>query len=152
MSINNLVDDAQIIAGFAAAVALIITYFMFRNIRKSDEIKLAESVFKDVRELDAQHLKLLRDYQYEKHVDLYLDWGSSFFNTLEWLSFLVNRSKIKDEETIKFFKPGVIDWYDSLFLDSNNRYVTKEEVEDSKQYEQLKKFYRNLKSGKFKDI
>jgi len=152
MSVNNLVDDAQIITGFAAAIALIITYFTFRNIRKSDEIKLAESVFKDVRELDAQHFKLLRDYQYEEHEDLYLDWGSSFFNTLEWLSFLVNRSKIKDEETIKFFKPSVIDWYDTFFLDSNNRYVTKEEVEDSKQYEQLKKFYQNLKSGKFKDF
>jgi len=114
MFVDNVVTGFQIGVGIFAAVALVINFLAFRSDRKSDETKLAESVFKDVRELDKEHLKLRR-YQYEEHKDDYLDWGSLFFNTLEWLSFLVNHDKIKDAEIITFFRPAVIDWYDTFF-------------------------------------
>jgi hypothetical protein len=139
-----LIDTAQIIAGFAAAAALIITHFTFRNFGKSEEIKLAESVFKDIRMLEDKKSEL-PGYQ-QMYEDKYKDWASLFFNTLEWLSFLINSHKIKDEKIIGFFKDGIIEWYEKIFLEKY--YITKEQVNDSKEYKEFKKLYKRLKGIK----
>src|SRR5215208_847529 len=94
MSVESMVNIAQILAGFAAAIALIVTYSAFRNFNKSEETKLTESVFKDIRTLEDKQHKL--PGQQPMYEDKYKDWASLFFNTLEWLSFLINTDKIKD--------------------------------------------------------
>jgi hypothetical protein len=144
VSVDNLIDTAQIIAGFAAEVALIITYFTFRNFGESEEIKLAESVFKDIRMLEDKKSDL-PGYQ-SIYEDKYKDWASLFFNTLEWFSFLVNSRKIKDDKIIGFFKDAIIEWYEKIFLEEY--YITKEQVNDSNEYKEFKKLYKRLKGIK----
>ena len=72
--------------------------------------------------------------------------GFLIFNTLEWLSFLVNSRKIKDDEIIGFFKDAIIEWYEKIFLEEY--YITKEQVNDSNEYKEFKKLYKRLKGIK----
>jgi hypothetical protein len=149
--VNNLLNGAQIIAGFVAAIALFITYFTFRNFGRSEEIKLSESVFKDIRSLEEQKSKVEESSPFPTALlERRKDWASLFFNTLEWLSFLINNKKIKDKKIISFFKKAIIDWYDDIFLDTS--YITQEQVEDSDEYRELKKLYKELTEGKYKVI
>ena len=96
-------------------------------------LKLVESIFNDLRELERQKYQLPTAPTENEKLK---DWASLFSNTLEWFSFLVNTNKIKDDKTIDFFKDAVIDWYDELFLDPD--YIEPWQTEDKKQYPELK--------------
>lgn len=52
----------------------------------------------------------------EEYQNIIKDWDSRFFNTLEWLAFLINEGEIKMKNLINFFKPAIIRWYEELFL------------------------------------
>ncbi|MFZ0895865.1 MAG: hypothetical protein WAZ77_15330, partial [Candidatus Nitrosopolaris sp.] len=82
-----IVDISQVIASAAVAVALWYTINTFSWAKRADQIKLAEGVFKDLREM-----------QRELHREGFdsSDWDARFFNTLEWFSFLINEKTIKD--------------------------------------------------------
>jgi hypothetical protein len=152
MSVNDVINTAQIIAGFAAAGALILTYFTFRSFNKSEETKLAESVFKDIRMLEDQKSKIQKDsvlaHERAEIQESKKDWASLFFNTLEWLSFLINNKKIKDKKIVSYFKPALLAWYNDIFLDVD--YIELDQVNDPKDYPELKKLIEDLKSGRFK--
>jgi hypothetical protein len=148
LSTQDVINIAQILAGFAAAIALIITYFTFRNFGKSEETKLAESVFKDIRTLEGEKYNLPAPQPI--HEDKYKDWASLFFNTLEWLSFLINTNKINDSQIIGFFKPAIVGWYDIIFLDKY--YITEDQVNNEKEYKEFKKLIKELKSGRFRSL
>jgi hypothetical protein len=131
LSTQDLINIAQILAGFAAAIALIITYFTFRSFGKSEE---------------TYNLPAPQPI----HEDKYKDWASLFFNTLEWLSFLINTNKINDSQIIGFFKPAIVGWYDIIFLD--RYYITEDQVNNEKEYKEFKKLIKELKSGRFRSL
>ena len=69
-----IVDISQVIASAAVAVALWLTIKTFAWAKRADQIKLAEGVFKDLREM-----------QRELHGEGFnaSDWDARFLNTLE---------------------------------------------------------------------
>ena len=67
-------------------------------------------------------------------------WDSRFFNTLEWLAFLINKGQVKDSSLKGFFKDSIIGWYEKLFLTH-----MKQAVDNDKEFPELKKLYQVFK-------
>jgi hypothetical protein len=65
---------------------------------------------------------------------------SRIFNTLDYLSFLVNRKVIDDRLLLEYMKPSVIRYYEETFL-KNASSVER----DSHSYQHFKKCYFKLK-------
>ena len=135
---NTVISVIGACAGIATATALCFTIGSFRGLRKTEEIRLAESVFKDIRILQKDlsdinstsgDLDIPEAEERRKN-----SWRSQFFNTLEWLSFLINENKIKDKNVIKFFKPAIMKWYDDIFVKYMGNAVT-----DPEEFPELKK-------------
>jgi hypothetical protein len=65
---------------------------------------------------------------------------SRIFNTLTYLSFLVNVKLIDDRRLIQHMKPVIIRYYEELFM----RYGSADE-RNSSSYQEFKKLYLTLK-------
>lgn len=147
-----LYDKPEIWGGIFAGAGLIFTARAFLHQQKSDQIKLAESVFKDLRLLEKEQSDLNTEIMKKGTTDflgtdadrLRADWRSRFFNTLEWLAFLINENELSNAKIVGFYKEAIIDWYEEIFL----KQASENERNDAKQYPELKKLYNNLKNGK----
>jgi len=42
------------------------------------------------------------------------------FNSLDWLSFMINERIITDKKLIEYIKPMIIDYYENTFLKSGS--------------------------------
>lgn len=142
-----LYENPEIIAGVAAAVGLVFAARILVHQQKMDQIKLIESVFKDARELQREYATELRKPQMPDPYGIDFesfksDWDSRFFNTVEWLSFLINEREVRLKKLIRYFKPSIIGWYEELFL----RHAGDAVINDPEQYEEFKKLYKRLKN------
>jgi len=144
-------DNPEIIAGTAAGIGLYFTARALSHQQSTDQIKLAEGVFRDLRALEKEQSDInteitrmsTTDFHFIDGNRLRADWRSRFFNTLEWLSFLINERKVEDRKVVNYFKEGIIDWYDKIFLEQ----ASDAEKTSPKQWPELKKLYKVLKKG-----
>jgi hypothetical protein len=83
-----LVNIFQIISSISVVITVVYLIKTFKRAKKADEIKLTESVFKDLRTMEQEY------YRPEKKNFNYKDWYSRFFNTFEWFYLLVNKKEI----------------------------------------------------------
>jgi hypothetical protein len=67
-------------------------------------------------------------------------WYFRMFNSLEWLSFMINERIISDKKLIEYIKPMIISYYEDTFLKSG---LASER--DSSRYQQFKKLYQTVK-------
>lgn len=91
----------------------------------------------DLRNLDLEIEKIPSGSQCD---DTRSMWHSRTFNTLNWLSFLINEKIISDKRIIAHLKPIMISYYEGMFL----KYVSTGKT-DTESYHDLKKVYRALK-------
>jgi hypothetical protein len=126
----------QIISATIYAAALFITIITFRRTKRLDQITLSDNIFKDLRNLDLELAKVPPGSQYD---DTRSQWYYRIFNTLNWLSFMVNEKMITDKKLIEHMKPVIASYYEETFM--NN--VTVEE-RDSKFYQEFTKLYRTI--------
>jgi hypothetical protein len=91
----------------------------------------------DLRNLDLEIEKIPSGSQCD---DTRSMWHSRTFNTLNWLSFLINEKIISDKRIIAHLKPIMISYYEGMFL----KYVSTGKT-DAESYHDLKKVYRALK-------
>ncbi|MGH9964006.1 MAG: hypothetical protein ACRD5E_04135 [Nitrososphaeraceae archaeon] len=91
----------------------------------------------DLRNLDLEIEKIPSGSQCD---DTRSMWHSRAFNTLNWLSFLINEKIISDKRIIAHLKPIMISYYEGMFL----KYVSTGKT-DAESYHDLKKVYRALK-------
>lgn len=130
-------DYIQIIVAVIYAVALYYTVITFKRSKELDQIRVTETIFNDIRQLDRELSKLRsssRDDQVRK--ELY----SRILNTVDWLSFLINTKVITDRRMILYMKPTLIQYYQDTFVQSmlaDERY--------SNSYHQFKKLYQRMK-------
>jgi hypothetical protein len=127
----------QIISAGIYAAALFITIITFRRTKRLDQITLSDTVFKELRNLDLELAKVPPGSQYD---DARRQWYYRIFNTLNWLSFMINEKMITDKKIIEHMKPVIASYYEETFM--NN--VTVEE-RDSKFYQEFTKLYRTIK-------
>jgi hypothetical protein len=67
----------------------------------------------DLRNLDLEIEKIPSGSQCD---DTRSTWHSRTFNTLNWLSFLINEKIISDKRIIAHLKPIMISYYEGMFL------------------------------------
>lgn len=107
-------DYIQIIVAIIYAVALYYIVRTFKRSKKLDQIRVTETIFNDLRQLDRELSALpasSQDNQGGKE-DLY----SRILNTVDWLSFLINTKVIADKRMIEYMKPILIQYYQDRFF------------------------------------
>jgi hypothetical protein len=132
-----LADYIQIIVAGIYAIALFYTIVTFRRTKRLDQITLSNTIYNDLRDLDRELAKIPSGSQYD---DARSQWYSRIFNTLDWLSYLINEKVIGDKRMIEYMKRDIIRYYEDTFL--KNASV---DERDSNSYQEFKKLYRRIK-------
>jgi len=130
-------DYIQIIVAIIYAVALYYTVITFKRSKELDQIRITETIFNDLRQLDRELSKLPSSFQDDQgRKELY----SRILSTVDWLSFLINTKVITDRRMIGYMKPTLIQYYQDTFVQNllaDERY--------SNSYHQFKKLYERMK-------
>ncbi len=128
----------QIISARIYSIALFYTIVTFWCTKRLDQITLLNKIFSDLRELDLELASIPLGSQYD---NARRQWYSRIFNSVNWLSFMVNEKVISDKKMIEHIKHIIIKYYGDIFLKN----VSVDEI-DSNLYQEFKKLYRTIKS------
>jgi|SRR6476619_1515873 len=130
-------DYIQIIVSVIYAIALFYTVITFKRTKELDQIRITETIFNDLRELDRGLSKIPSGSQHDSsRKELY----SRIISTLDWLSFLVNKKVISDKRMIEYMKPTLMQYYEDSFIQNilaDKRY--------SNSYHDFRKLYQRMK-------
>jgi hypothetical protein len=131
-------DYIQIIVSVIYAIALFYTVITFKRTKELDQIRITETIFNDLRELDMGLSKIPSGSQHDSsRKELY----SRIITTLDWLSFLVNKKVISDKRMIEYMKPTLMQYYEDSFIQNilaDKRY--------SNSYHDFRKLYQRMKT------
>ena len=129
--------EFKIIVAIIYAVALFYTVITFRRSKELDQIKITETIFNDLRQLDRELSKIPSGSQHDPaRNELY----SRIINTVDWLSFLINKKVISDKTMMAYIKPSLIQYYEDTFVQNilaDERY--------SNSYQEFRKLYQKMK-------
>jgi hypothetical protein len=109
-------------------------FFLFRMLHTS---YVCQRVLKNVVCLDLELAKIPPGSQYD---DARSQWYSRIFNSVDWLSFMINEKIINDKKMIEYMKPDLIRYYEDTFLKNASA-----DERDSNSYQEFKKLYRTIK-------
>jgi hypothetical protein len=130
-------DYIQIIVAIIYAIALFYTVLTLKRTKELDQIRITETIFNDLRQLDRELSKIPSGSQHDPAKnELY----SRIINTIDWLSFLVNKKVISDKTMISYIKPSLIQYYEDTFVQNilaDERY--------SNSYQEFRKLYQKMK-------
>jgi hypothetical protein len=129
----------QIISAGIYAMALFFTIVTFRRTKRPDQIMLSNGIFGELRNLDREIAKIPPGSQYND--DTRSQWYSRIFNSLNWLSFMINENVINDRKVTEHIKPIIVRYYEDAFLKN----ASVDEKEDSNSYQEFKKLYQTIK-------
>ena len=127
----------QIIVAAIYAITLIYTIVTFQRSKRLDQITSLGDVMNELRDVDRELAKIPSGSQFD---DVRNPWYFRRFNSLEWLSFMINERMITDKKLIEYVKPMIISCYEDTFLKSG---LASER--DPSRYQQFKKLYQTVK-------
>jgi hypothetical protein len=127
----------QIIVAAIYAITLFYTIVTFQRSKRIDQITSLGDVMNELRDVDRELTKISSGSQFD---DARNSWYSRMFNSLEWLSFMINERIITDKKLIEYIKPMIISYYEDTFLKSGSA-----SERDSSLYQQFKKLYQTVK-------
>jgi hypothetical protein len=127
----------QIISAGIYAMALFFTIVTFRRTKRLDQITLSNNIFCELRNLDLELAKIPSGSQYN---DTRAQWYSRIFNSLNWLSFMINEKVINDRKMIEHIKPVIARYYEDMFLKN----ASVDEKEGFNSYQEFKKLYQTI--------
>lgn len=150
-------------AVLVALLALVIALWQAFLQRRAMRLQIFENIFREIRDQEVkftehymlplidlekrlkspttnisspeESAEIFRTLNHVRHLKTF-----SFFNTVEYLAFLVNKGFVSDTRLESFFGPALVFWYDEL-LRKHDEVGEK----DPKKYEEFKKLYRRLK-------
>ena len=132
-------DYIQIIVSVIYAIALFYTVITFKRTKELDQIRITETIFNDLRELDRELSKIPSGPQNDSsRKELY----SRIITTLDWLSFLVNKKVISDKRMIEYMKPTLMQYYEDSFVQN----ILAEERYSNSYYD-FRKLYQRMKKS-----
>ena len=127
----------QIIVAAIYAITLIYTIVTFQRSKRVDQITSLGDVMNELRDVDRELEKIPSGSQFD---DVRNSWYFRMFNSLEWLSFMINERMITDKKLIEYIRPMIIRYYEHTFLKSGSA-----SERDSSRYQQFKKLYQTVK-------
>ena len=130
-------DYIQIIVSVIYAIALFYTVITFKRTKELDQIKITETIFNDLRESDRELSKIPSGSQHDpSRIELY----SRILNTVDWLSFLVNKKVINDRRMMEYMKPTLMQYYEDSIVQN---ILAEERYSNS--YHNFRKLYQRMK-------
>ena len=127
----------QIIVAAIYAIALFYTIVLFQRSKRLDQITSLGDVMNELQDVDRELAKIPSGSQFD---DVRNSWHFRMFNSLDWLSFMINERIITDKKLIEYIKPMIISYYEDTFLKSGSA-----SERDSSRYQQFKKLYQTVK-------
>jgi hypothetical protein len=127
----------QIIVAAIYAITLFYTIVTFQRSKRLDQITSLGDVMNELRDADRELAKIPSGSQFD---DVRNPWYFRRFNSLEWLSFMINERMITDKKLIEYVKPMIISYYEDTFLKSGSA-----SERDPSRYQQFKKLYQTVK-------
>ena len=127
----------QIIVAAIYAITLFYTIVTFQRSKRVDQITSLGDVMNELRDVDRELEKIPSGSQFD---DVRNSWYFRMFNSLEWLSFMINERMITDKKLIEYVQPIIISYYEDTFLKSGSA-----SERDSSRYQQFKKLYQTVK-------
>ena len=127
----------QIIVAAIYAITLFYTIVTFQRSKRLDQITSLGDVMNELRDVDRELAKIPSGSQFD---DVRNPWYFRRFNSLEWLSFMINERMITDKKLIEYVKPMIISCYEDTFLKSGSASES-----DPSRYQQFKKLYQTVK-------
>ena len=127
----------QIVVAAIYAIALFYTIVTFQRSKRLDQITSLGDVMNELRDADRELAKIPSGSQFD---DARNSWYFRMFNSLDWLSFMINERIITDKKLIEYIRPMIISYYEDIFLKS----VSASE-RDSSRYQKFKKLYQSVK-------
>jgi hypothetical protein len=107
--IANLADVATVAAAIAAIVAIFLAIPQLRHNTKALQLQVFESVFKDIRQLD--HMWIEQNFEHGMTKEQRQAWCASFFNTVEYVCFLISHKMVRQKELNEFWKVALPVWW-----------------------------------------
>jgi hypothetical protein len=105
--------------------------------KRVDQITSLGDVMNELRDVDRELEKIPSGSQFG---DVRNSWYIRMFNSLEWLSFMINERMITDKKLIEYIKPVIISYYEDTFLKSGSA-----SERESSRYQQFKNLYQTMK-------
>jgi hypothetical protein len=127
----------QIIVAAIYAITLFYTIVTFQRSKRLDQITSLGDVMNELRDVDRELAKIPSGSQFD---DVRNPWYFRRFNSLEWLSFMINERMITDKKLIEYVNPMIISYYEDTFLKSGSA-----SERDPSRYQQFKKLYQTVK-------
>ena len=127
----------QIIVAAIYATTLFYTIVTFQRSKRLDQVTSLGDVMNELRDVDRELEKIPSGSQFD---DVRNSWYFRMFNSLEWLSFMVNERMITAKKLIKYLKPMMIRYYEDTFLKSGSA-----SERNSSRYQHFKKLYQTVK-------
>jgi hypothetical protein len=127
----------QIIIAAIYAITLFYTIVTFQRSKRLDQITSLGDVMNELRDVDRELAKIPSGSQFD---DVRNPWYFRMFNSLEWLSFMINERMFTDKKLIEYVKPMIISYYEDTFLKSGSA-----SERDPSRYQQFKKLYQIVK-------
>jgi hypothetical protein len=127
----------QIIIAAIYAITLFYTIVTFQRSKRVDQITSLGDVMNELRDVDRELEKIPSGSQFD---DARNSWYFRMFNSLEWLSFMINERMITDKKLIEYVKPMIVSYYEDTFLKSGSA-----SERDSFRYQQFKKLFQTMK-------
>lgn len=141
-----MIDVYQGVGLSAVVGSLIFTAKTFIRLRKSEQVKLVESIVRDVSQLTNQfNLLNAEDPQDQIEIEI-LDRKvhrlmDHIFGGLDWFAFLVETKEINDKKLVGYYKGKVIEWYDTFF-----RKYFPDLVDDPTKFQYFQRLYKKYKN------
>jgi hypothetical protein len=110
----------SLVAALAAVGALVFTGYSFKRLRKTEQVRLSESILKDVRNsineyniLSSQTVSNTEHSIRNRKLHSFLDHAAE---TLNWHCLLIEIGEINDKRLLDYFKRIIIKWHDDFFV------------------------------------
>jgi hypothetical protein len=140
---NNMIsfDWLEPLSKYATLGAFIFTGITFGitfwRTRKSEQVRIASDISKDLTEIENMILKVPGDFA---HQDIRRRRHIQYLNVWEWFSLLVNHREITNETILDHFKPNLIRDHDAIFKEYRDL------KDDDNKFPQFKTLYRKWKN------
>ena len=104
--------------------------------RRATQLQIFDGIFRDIKRLDDEYMVEFK----AKGLKPTARWCQDFFNTLEYMAFLLNHKLILKKEMQDFYADAVIHWH-KTFSENANR----QDLDNPDFFREFKKLYRELK-------
>ncbi len=136
-SIDVVSDYVVIFAALITVGSIVYVIKTYTRNRKLEQIKLLDSILKELKEMQKEVTYLVKEPNNKLKLD---DWDNRFFNTCEWLAFLINTGEIKDKNLENYFEDTLVQARDMF-----DQYAKDTDKPNPKRFREFKKLLIHMK-------